>query len=209
MMDDFRQEKQDQPLDPLTEDSSLPLSRKVGLICFGVAVIGLFIFFTGDSWGSDSKKPQGVDELAHEVEQIKARLADLEQRSVGHVFAPTEAIADIAATQEAPAADAPAMANLKSLIEQELQEPGAATAEAPTAVSSKNETAVAQKKPAAKADAKQQVYTVKKGDTLSKIAQQFYGSPKKWRRIVEANKDKLGQSQVLRAGMTLVIPKDA
>ena len=209
MMDDFRQDKQEQPLDPLSDDSSLPWGKKVGLVCLGVAVIGLFIFFTGDGWGSDSKKPQGVDELAHEVEQLKARMTDLEQHA-GRTLSPTESpsVAD-ATAQDSSSADAPAMANLKSLIEQELQESGVATAEAPTAVATKAETAPAQKKPAAKADAKQQTYTVKKGDTLSKIAQQFYGSSKKWRRIVDANKDKLGQSQVLRAGMTLVIPKDA
>ena len=205
MMDDFRQDKQDQPLDPLTEEPSLPWNKKIGLICLGVAVVGLFIFFTGDGWGSDSKKPQGLDELTHEVEQIKARLADLEQHSPGRPLVPAEtpALSDAAAA-EAPS-DAPAMANLKSLIEQELQESGVTTADAPTAVA-RAETPVAQKKPVVKADAKQQTYTVKKGDTLSRIAQQFYGSSKKWRRIVDANKDKLGQSQVLRAGMTLVIP---
>ena len=203
MMDDFRQDKQDQPLDPLSEDTSLPWGRKLGLICLGVAVIGLFIFFTGDGWGSDSKKPQGLDELAHEVEQIKARLTDLEQHSVGRALTPADMSSTDAVAQEAPA-DAPAMSNLKSLIEQELQESGVATAEAPTAVAKVD--AAAQKKPVAKAEGKQQTYTVKKGDTLSKIAQQFYGSSKKWRRIVDANKDKLGQSQVLRAGMTLMIP---
>ena len=202
MMDDFRQEKPEQPLDPLSEDTSLPLGRKVGLACLGVAVVGLFIFFTGDSWGSDSKKPQGLDELTHEVEQLKARLTDIEQHTVGHTLTPADVSAE-AAAQEAPA-DAPAMANLKSLIEQELQESGIATAEAPTAVAKAEP--VAQKKPVAKAEVKTQTYTVKKGDTLSKIAQQFYGSSKKWRRIVDANKDKLGQSQVLRTGMTLVIP---
>ena len=199
MMDDFRQDKPEQPLDPLSEDPSLPWGRKIGLVCLGVAVIGLFIFFTGDSWSSDSKKPQGLDELTHEVEQLKARMADVEQHSVGRTLTPADMASSDAAAQEAPA-EAPAMANLKSLIEQELQESGVTTAEAPTAVAKVD--AAAQKKPVAK----QQSYTVKKGDTLSKIAQQFYGSSKKWRRIVDANKDKLGQSQVLRAGMTLVIP---
>lgn len=206
MMDDFRQDKQDQPLDPLSEGPSLPWGKKIGLVCLGVAVIGLFIFFTSDSWSSDSKKSGGTDMLAQEIEQIKVRLTDLEQHSANRPLATSEmpSIADSDA-QDAAGPDAPAMANLKSLIEQELQESGS-PAEAQPAVA-KAETPA--KKPIAKADAKPQTYTVQKGDTLSRIAQKFYGSSKKWRRIVEANKDKLGQSQVLKAGMTLVIPKDA
>ena len=206
-MDDFRQDKQDQPLDPLSEGTSLPWGRKIGLVCFGIAVVGLFIFLTSDSWSSDSKKSAN-DELAAEIDQIKVRLADLEQHSANRPLAQAEmpSIAD-ASAQDMPASDGPAMANLKSLIEQELQE----TATEPQQPIAKAETPAAQpaKKPVANTDGKQQTYTVKKGDTLSKIAQQFYGSSKKWRRIVDANKDKLGQSQVLKAGMTLVIPKDA
>jgi nucleoid-associated protein YgaU len=207
MMDDFRQDKQDQPLDPLSEGSPLPWGKKIGLVCLGVAVIGLFIFFTSDSWSSDSKKPAGTDELAHEIEQIKVRLTDLEQHGATRPLASVEmpSMADSSA-QDMPASDAPAMANLKSLIEQELQE---SAEPQPTIARAETPTTQGAKKPSAKTEGKQQTYTVKKGDSLSKIAQQFYGSSKKWRRIVEANKDKLGQSQVLRAGMTLVIPKDA
>lgn len=203
-MDDFRQDKQDQPLDPLSEGSSLPWGKKIGLVCLGVAVIGLFIFFTSDSWNSDSKKSAGTDMLAQEIEQIKVRLTDLEQHSTNHPLATAEMPSDLNA-QESAGPDAPAMANLKSLIEQELQESGSPT-EPQAAVAKADTTA---KKSVVKADAKQQTYTVQKGDTLSKIAQKYYGSSKKWRRIVDANKDKLGQSQVLKAGMTLVIPKDA
>ena len=205
MMDDFRQDKQEQPLDPLSEGSALPWGRKIGLTCLGVAVVGLFIFFTSDSWSSDSKKSVGTDMLAQEIEQIKVRLTDLEQHSVSRPLATAEvASMTDAAAEDGPTVDAPAMANLKSLIEQELQETGSPT-ESQTVVAKADTPA---KKTVAKADAKPQTYTVQKGDTLSKIAQKFYGSSKKWRRIVDANKDKLGQSQVLKAGMTLVIPKD-
>ncbi len=147
------------------------------------------------------------------MEQLKIRLSDLEQRIPARTYAtaspavpsePTEPDAVLASS-------APAMANLKSLIEQELQETAIASTQASHSGTAKAETpATAQaqaKKQPTKNDGKQ-TYVVKKGDTLSKIAQQFYGSPKKWRRIVEANKDKLGQSQILKAGMTLVIPQE-
>lgn len=203
-MDDFRQEKQDQSLDPLTESPSLPFGKKIGLLCLAVALIGLFIFFTSDTWSSDSKK-SNHDELVTEIEQLKLRISDLEQKSAPRLAVAPDApaLADSSATEGQPS-DVPAMANLKSLIEQELQETAAETT--PAEVATKTDTQPA-KKPAQKPAGKQP-YTVKKGDTLSKIAQQFYGSSKKWKRIVDANKDKLGQSQVLKVGMTLVIPKD-
>ena len=69
-----------------------------------------------------------------------------------------------------------------------------------TSATSKTETL--SKKTAAK------TYTVQKGDTLSKISLKFYGTSKKWKKILDANREKLGQNQVLRAGMVVVIPDD-
>ena len=207
MLDDFRQDKQDQPLDPLSEDSPLPLGKKVGLLCLAVALIGLFIFFTSDTWSSDSKKPSKNDELAQEIDQIKIRLSDLEQRTPRPVVAVEMSTGMDSSDQELPDSEATPMANLKSLIEQELQETSAPSQNVPEKTSAPVAPQQAKKQPVA--PAAKQTYTVKKGDTLSKIAQQFYGSPKKWRRIVDANKDKLGQSQVLKVGMVLAIPKDS
>ncbi|MFA5794049.1 MAG: LysM peptidoglycan-binding domain-containing protein [Candidatus Brocadiia bacterium] len=53
-----------------------------------------------------------------------------------------------------------------------------------------------------------QSYTVKKGDTLSKISQKFYGTANKRNIIVDANRDKLAtESTTLKVGWKLVIPK--
>jgi nucleoid-associated protein YgaU len=60
--------------------------------------------------------------------------------------------------------------------------------------------------PAAKAAAQQ--YVVKAGDTLSKIAGQFYNSIGKWEKIYEANKDSLKNPNYIYVGMKLVIPAD-
>ena len=50
-------------------------------------------------------------------------------------------------------------------------------------------------------------YTVKSGDSLSEIAQQFYGKATQWRRIHDANRALIGSDPAdLRAGMKLVIP---
>jgi LysM repeat protein len=52
----------------------------------------------------------------------------------------------------------------------------------------------------------QRTYTVKSGDTLSKIAQEFYGSANEYNRIFEANRDKLSDPNRIQVGQQLVIP---
>ncbi len=51
-------------------------------------------------------------------------------------------------------------------------------------------------------------YVVKSGDTLWDIATELYGNGKKWRIILDANKDKLAEGDNLKVNMVLVIPKD-
>ena len=53
-----------------------------------------------------------------------------------------------------------------------------------------------------------QQYTVKAGDTLSKLAGQFYNSAEKWQKIYEANRDLLKNPNYIYIGMKLVIPSD-
>lgn len=52
-------------------------------------------------------------------------------------------------------------------------------------------------------------YTVAPGDTLSGIAQRFYGDPGRWRTIYEANRAVLGDPDRLKSGMKLKIPPKA
>ena len=51
-----------------------------------------------------------------------------------------------------------------------------------------------------------QTYSVRSGDTLSSIAQTFYGDANAWRPIFEANRDLLPSADSLQAGQTLRIP---
>jgi len=51
-------------------------------------------------------------------------------------------------------------------------------------------------------------YVVEKGDNLSKIAKKFYGDPNKWRKIYEANRDRIKDPNKIRPGQVLVIPLD-
>ncbi len=49
-------------------------------------------------------------------------------------------------------------------------------------------------------------YTVKSGDTLSKIAREVYGDSSQYRKIFEANRDKLKDPDKIMPGQQLVIP---
>ncbi|MBA3532429.1 MAG: LysM peptidoglycan-binding domain-containing protein, partial [Ardenticatenales bacterium] len=49
-------------------------------------------------------------------------------------------------------------------------------------------------------------YTVQSGDSLSKIAQRFYGDGSRWKTIYEANRDKISNPDMIHAGLVLTIP---
>jgi nucleoid-associated protein YgaU len=54
-----------------------------------------------------------------------------------------------------------------------------------------------------------QTYTVNKGDTLSKIAKEFYGSANRWHEIYDANRDQISNPDLIRPGQVLKIPTGA
>jgi NitT/TauT family transport system substrate-binding protein len=53
-----------------------------------------------------------------------------------------------------------------------------------------------------------QEYTVKLGDTLSKLAERFYNSTYKWEKIYEANRDTVKNPHYIYVGQKLIIPLD-
>jgi nucleoid-associated protein YgaU len=56
------------------------------------------------------------------------------------------------------------------------------------------------------AEAEARLYTVQKGDSLSKIAKQYYGDPMKYPVIFEANKPMLDNPDLIYPGQVLRIP---
>ncbi|HVF50188.1 MAG TPA: LysM peptidoglycan-binding domain-containing protein [Pyrinomonadaceae bacterium] len=53
-----------------------------------------------------------------------------------------------------------------------------------------------------------QSYTVKSGDTLSKISKQFYGDSDEFMRIFYANRDSINDPDQIKVGQELTIPPD-
>lgn len=58
----------------------------------------------------------------------------------------------------------------------------------------------------APAESPQVTYTVQSGDTLGKIAREYYGDTNEYRKIFEANRDKLDDPDDITPGQQLVIP---
>jgi nucleoid-associated protein YgaU len=50
------------------------------------------------------------------------------------------------------------------------------------------------------------MYTVKEGDSLSKIAKREYGDASEWRRIFEANRNLIEDPDLIHPGQMLKIP---
>lgn len=49
-------------------------------------------------------------------------------------------------------------------------------------------------------------YEVKSGDSLSKIAHQFYGNANQWRKIYDANRDQIKNPDLIYPGQKFNIP---
>jgi nucleoid-associated protein YgaU len=60
--------------------------------------------------------------------------------------------------------------------------------------------------PATPTASSQKTYTVQPGDTLSKIAKEFYGNANEYNKIFQANQDKLQSPDKIQVGQQLVIP---
>jgi nucleoid-associated protein YgaU len=49
-------------------------------------------------------------------------------------------------------------------------------------------------------------YTVKAGDSLSRIAKEFYGNANDWQKIYQANKSRIKDPNIIHPGQKLLIP---
>lgn len=50
------------------------------------------------------------------------------------------------------------------------------------------------------------IHTVTKGDTLFILARKYYGDQRQWRRIYQANRNRIDDPQRIKVGMKLIIP---
>ncbi|WP_205502706.1 LysM peptidoglycan-binding domain-containing protein [Rufibacter psychrotolerans] len=90
---------------------------------------------------------------------------------------------------------------LKKGEEKPVQKPAAQPAAKPAAQPVAAQPAAAPQQPA------YDTYTVKSGDSLSKIAKNFYGDAQQWHKIHQANLDKIKDPNLIDVGWQLKIPK--
>ncbi|HPR83087.1 MAG TPA: LysM peptidoglycan-binding domain-containing protein [Pontiellaceae bacterium] len=88
-----------------------------------------------------------------------------------------------------------AVANVKTLLTQPpAARPATAPAAAPVAVKAADPVKAAR------------TYQVRPGDTLGRIAGSVYGDTGKWKKIYDANRDKMKSETDIKVGQTLTIP---
>jgi nucleoid-associated protein YgaU len=97
---------------------------------------------------------------------------------------------------------APAEAKSKTVVAEERTKPVAKQIPASTEKPATMPVTAKATRPAA------QEYTVKLGDTLSKLAERFYNSSYKWEKIYEANKETVKNPHYIYVGQKLMIPSD-
>jgi NitT/TauT family transport system substrate-binding protein len=96
---------------------------------------------------------------------------------------------------------APAEAKTKVTAAEEKSKPAAKSV--PTPTEKMADTSLARS-----SQGTAQEYTVKAGDTLSKLAERFYNSMSKWERIYQANRDTVKNPHYIYVGQKLMIPSD-
>ena len=116
----------------------------------------------------------------------------------------TGAVAKVAPKTEPVAAPAPA----KMQVAEVKAKPAVAEEKAKPAAKPVSGAAEKTQASAPKPASAVQAYTVKSGDTLARLSEQFYNSPNKWEKIYEANRDVLKNPNYIYVGMKLMIPAD-
>jgi nucleoid-associated protein YgaU len=102
--------------------------------------------------------------------------------------------AQAAAAKEKPSV---AESKAKAVVADEKSKPAAKQASAPAEKPQPTQLA---------SNSAAQEYTVKPGDTLSKLAERFYNSMSKWEKIYEANRDTVKNPHYIYIGMKIIIP---
>jgi nucleoid-associated protein YgaU len=87
----------------------------------------------------------------------------------------------------------------------ESMQPRDAGTPPPAAAPARSDQSLAPRRSTA-AGANARMHTVQKGDTLYKLARQYYNDQSQWKKIYEANRNKIRNQNQLVVGTELVIP---
>jgi nucleoid-associated protein YgaU len=210
MLDQFRQDMSGDSNDMLN-DNRFQMSRKKLVFTLTGAALALVLFlfmigaFRNESDNDLVASSNDPEALQVRIQELTARVEKLENAS-------KPLVALDATTTQNPSPELAALVNdqaLKQFISDNTS---------PEAMNFSGEDArpepttpaevrpVPTPVPTPKAAATRS-YTVKKGDTLSKISQTCYGTSTRWKQIYEANRDRISNINQLKVGTQLVIPE--
>lgn len=211
MLDQFRQDMSGDSNDMLN-DSRFQMSRKKLVFTLTGAALALVLFlfmigaFRNESDNDLVASSSDPEALQTKIQELTARVEKLESSSKPLIAIDTN-------TNQNPSPELAALVNdqaLKQLISDNASQDSMNFAiedarpepTTPAEVSPAPTTAPTPKVAAAR------TYTVKKGDTLSKISQSCYGKSTRWKQIYEANRERISNINQLKVGTQLTIPED-
>ncbi len=142
-----------------------------------------------------------LDRLKQENESLKQQLADLQAGRSSELPTVRTDGTTVPATTSLPPPASSFDFSLGGIPTVRTQKSSGAT----TRSSAVQPSSVTGKPPASSAHAVRK-YTVKAGDTLAKISQQFYGTRTRWKEIYAANRGVMKSETGLQIGMELTIP---
>jgi LysM repeat protein len=141
-----------------------------------------------------------------EAARLKAE-AEAKQKAADEARVKAEEAARQKSAEEAARLQAEAAAKQKAAAEAAAQEAARQKAAEEARVKAEAEAKQKAAEEAAKlATVQKRTYTVKSGDSLSKISLAIYGHAARWPEIFEANKDKIKDPNMIHPGQELIIP---
>jgi len=156
----------------------------------------------------DFMKTAGADDIEKSVEVSAERVDQLRREAIGRSIAALDIDGEQVSVEvngevATLTGTAPSQEALEKMVLCAGNQYGIASVDCQLAV----DAPAAQAAPAAAATAEPRFYTVKSGDTLGRIAQEFYGSASKYPVIFEANRPMLSDPDKIFPGQALRIPE--
>jgi nucleoid-associated protein YgaU len=179
-------------------------AQMLGVLCLIAVAIFLLAVWGGEDELSEPGE-QSPAELVEQDEMIEPTITELyeellwqEQEPVSQAEpAPVEE-ATMAIGGAAPAPEPSEEAVIRTVIERAAPEQIPLTPVKPDPVEPQRSAPTEPPKP--------RYHVVQKGETLSEISKRYYGTVRKWREILEANRDVVPDERLLRPGTRLKIP---
>jgi len=127
---------------------------------------------------------------------------------IDRLYKPTPAVASRQEAVVASAKDKEKPAGAEKAKEASKATPASQAKVEPTPVSI-SKPAPSSPAPTSQRSAAGEEYTIKAGDTLSKLAERYYGAQYKWEKIFEANRESIKNPNYIYIGQKIMIPAES